>query len=61
MNPGDVVQLKSGGPSMTVTAVEGSYASCTWFNEKSQIATGDFLLVTLAKVAEDVPDSLTVG
>ena len=30
--PGDVVQLKSGGPSMTVTMVVGIDTHCAWFS-----------------------------
>lgn len=30
--PGDVVQLKSGGPPMTVTMVVGPDTYCTWFS-----------------------------
>lgn len=29
---GDVVQLKSGGPPMTVTTVVGHDVYCTWFS-----------------------------
>ncbi|WP_173089006.1 DUF2158 domain-containing protein [Devosia sp. 1635] len=28
--PGDVVQLKSGGPKMTVEKIEGGQAVCVW-------------------------------
>jgi uncharacterized protein YodC (DUF2158 family) len=49
MNPGDVVRLKSSGPSMTVESVQGSYAHCAWFDEKNKPQDKDFLLVTLAK------------
>lgn len=28
---GDVVQLKSGGPAMTVTEVNGTDVTCSWF------------------------------
>ncbi|MCW0979181.1 DUF2158 domain-containing protein [Agrobacterium sp. BT-220-3] len=32
--PGDVVQLKSGGPLMTVAFInEEGKVSCTWFNQ----------------------------
>jgi uncharacterized protein YodC (DUF2158 family) len=28
---GDIVQLKSGGPNMTVVKVEGGWVNCMWF------------------------------
>lgn len=28
---GDVVQLKSGGPEMTIYRIDGSDIACTWF------------------------------
>lgn len=31
---GDVVALRSGGPSMTVMSLEGDYASVAWFDER---------------------------
>ena len=34
MNPGDLVQLKSGGPTMTVNFV-GSEVVCVWFDPGS--------------------------
>jgi uncharacterized protein YodC (DUF2158 family) len=29
---GDIVQLKSGGPNMTVTGFNEEYAVCAWFD-----------------------------
>ncbi len=29
-NPGDTVQMKSGGPLMTVVSFEDNYYYCTW-------------------------------
>lgn len=30
---GDLVELKSGGPKMTVTSVQENAVSCRWYNE----------------------------
>lgn len=53
IRPGDVVQLRSGGPNMTVTAVEDHYGTpsawCVWF-EKNKNHNGTFALVAVKKV-----------
>jgi uncharacterized protein YodC (DUF2158 family) len=36
MKPGDVVQLKSGGPPMTVESVEPNGVICSWFDAKNR-------------------------
>jgi len=43
-NPGDVVQLKSGGPAMTVDSIidRGKTIECTWFDEKRQLQHAQF-------------------
>ena len=46
-NVGDVVQLKSGGPSMTVGEVDGADVWCVWF-DKTEKKTGSFNAATLA-------------
>ena len=38
---GDTVQLKSGGPKMTVEAVNRDQVQCTWFNRAKRVY-GDF-------------------
>jgi uncharacterized protein YodC (DUF2158 family) len=54
LNPGDVVQLKSGGPEMTVAQV-GNNASgkptvwCIWFEDKKKMSDA-FPPASLAKV-----------
>lgn len=35
MKPGDTVQLKSGGPVMTIENVTDGVAMCSWFNRDS--------------------------
>ncbi len=48
---GDVVQLKSGSPKMTVERVEQSevppYAVCSWFDSKGQPQSGTYNLSSL--------------
>jgi uncharacterized protein YodC (DUF2158 family) len=31
LKPGDVVELKSGGPDMTVARIRGNEVDCDWF------------------------------
>lgn len=33
--PGDIVALKSGGPAMTVEAVDGNSILCSWFTRSA--------------------------
>jgi uncharacterized protein YodC (DUF2158 family) len=33
--PGDTVTLKSGGPHMTITKIDGGRAWCEWFDGKA--------------------------
>jgi uncharacterized protein YodC (DUF2158 family) len=46
--PGDVVQLKSGGPRMTIDNVDGDKVECCWF-EKDKQQYGTFKSVLLSK------------
>jgi uncharacterized protein YodC (DUF2158 family) len=39
---GDTVQLKSGGPVMTITEIEGTQVWCTWFTPEGKLETGTF-------------------
>lgn len=48
---GDVVVLKSGGPKMTITAVEEQTAKTVWFNGSSQM-DGKFSLQLLTRSEE---------
>ena len=50
---GDIVELKSGGPKMTVVDPEyGDEIQCTWFDGKKQ-GFGNFPPEALKKVKED--------
>lgn len=51
---GDTVQLKSGGPLMTVHAMDGAQATCVWF-EKAERKEGVFSQETLELVNKPGP------
>jgi uncharacterized protein YodC (DUF2158 family) len=46
---GDVVQLKSGGPAMTITDIVNGNPHCAWFHENTLLA-GIFTQEALQKV-----------
>ena len=54
LNPGDVVQVKSGGPKMTVITVGDNYGSpvvwCEWFDEKGEPKKSSFAPSSVTKV-----------
>ena len=56
--PGDIVRLKSGGPSMTVDEVEkkGNVTSifCFWF-DGAQLEDGEFAPASLALATPEQP------
>jgi uncharacterized protein YodC (DUF2158 family) len=56
IKPGDVVQLKSGGPLMTVEKIVGDSAKCDWFDEKHKQCGGIFPLHSL--VIDETPGSI---
>jgi uncharacterized protein YodC (DUF2158 family) len=51
---GDLVRLKSGGPLMTVAAVDGDQISCIWFGSDHTPHRESFPAVLLSKVSSDV-------
>jgi uncharacterized protein YodC (DUF2158 family) len=52
MKVGDVVQLKSGGPAMTVEVVEQGQAWCSWFSEGKKVEQRGFQLDALQPYKE---------
>ena len=52
ISEGDVVQLKSGGPNMTISEVTEQYAVCTWF-AKVEVKESTFKLSMLEKYNPD--------
>jgi uncharacterized protein YodC (DUF2158 family) len=53
MNVGDVVQLRSGGPKMTVKWAENGEACCQWFDAKNEVKVDVFPLASLNPANED--------
>ena len=49
---GETVQLKSGGPVMTIKSIENSFIRCIWFNHSHQyhLQEADFPLGTLKRM-----------
>lgn len=56
---GDVVQLKSGGPKMTVDNVSQSQAKCSWFN--GAVRMSDVFELHSLRSLEDLPSGITVS
>jgi uncharacterized protein YodC (DUF2158 family) len=49
--PGDIVQLKSGGPAMTVVAVGGEGVHCLWYAELSdEVKTSTLPAISLESI-----------
>lgn len=46
---GDVVQLKSGGPQMTVERIWEEDVECVWFDDKRVIQRATFIKALVAK------------
>ena len=53
---GDVVRLKSGGPSMTVRSLDGEFVDCEWFS-KGELYAHPFPLQMIVKTS---PEQLPV-
>lgn len=54
-NIGDTVQLKSGGPAMTVHYLEGGNAiECIYFNASGTLRRESFKIATIVRVKSEV-------
>jgi uncharacterized protein YodC (DUF2158 family) len=60
MKPGDPVRLRTGGPAMTINAMDDAVASCVWFvgNELREVKLP---IGGLTPVTSEVIGSETVG
>ncbi len=47
MKPGDIVNLKSGGPLMTVNSVKGHEIECVWNDDRGRPGRGMFIDTSL--------------
>lgn len=47
---GDVVQLNSGGPKMTVVSDNGNFIKCQFFDKQDLLYAKDFAKGTLKKI-----------
>ena len=57
--PGDVVVLKSGGPAMTVAAVEEDDVKCLWIGEEGELFREEIPAIALELIeTEDDLDEL---
>ena len=59
--PGDIVELKSGGPPMTVTNAEDDVIEATWFTGAGEHRAGNFDPAVLQKVEGPRPPRVTVA
>jgi uncharacterized protein YodC (DUF2158 family) len=62
MNPGDVVELRSGGPPMTVVSIQlfpetPSKVSVIWFNDDGELCNLA-LPANVLRIADDVMESV---
>jgi uncharacterized protein YodC (DUF2158 family) len=54
--PGDVVMLKSGGPSMTVASVAEDEITCLWFGEEGELFREAIPAIALQSIFSAIGD-----
>jgi len=50
--PGDLVRIRSGGPLMTVNAINGDQVVTIWATEDGRMSSGTFNVANLTKLRE---------
>jgi uncharacterized protein YodC (DUF2158 family) len=56
LRTGDLVRVRSGGPLMTVTGVEGDQVKCSWTDWDGQFKSGSFPITVLGEPLTLPPD-----
>jgi uncharacterized protein YodC (DUF2158 family) len=56
LQSGDLVQLRSGGPVMTVKSVRDGWVICTWWSEYGDFQSGGFPIATVEGPVTLPPD-----
>ena len=56
LSSGDVVDLTSGGPDMTVESIEGEKATCVWWDEDQQTFRRETFGKGALRINEDYED-----
>ena len=47
LHSGDLVRVRSGGPLMTVTGIQGDQVNCSWSDWNGEFKSGDFPIAVL--------------
>jgi uncharacterized protein YodC (DUF2158 family) len=55
LHKGDLVRIRSGGPLMTVTAVQGDLVTCTWTNWDGEPQSQSFPIAVLGVPVTTMP------
>ena len=62
LHEGDLVRLRSGGPTMTIKTVDGDWVICTWWDEGyGEFETAGFPIAAVAGPLAASPDDAQIG